>query len=186
LDTLVGIPYTALFLSDKEQERRKVYGTAGKVRLQPYGGIEYRTPSNSWLISGELVSFMYLWAQVAHNVVFYPEITKKVFKVAPIEEVVATINLGDHEKALEIYDTVFDALKGYPYLSQPHKYMGNPGYHTMDFYKDFPHYIYGKGGANEVFKQTDVVDYWWENYGQSPKYGCSNVEDFMSTVGDIQ
>lgn len=44
----------ALVVLDMDTRRKELYGKAGAVRYKPYG-IEYRTPSNLWLSSEELV-----------------------------------------------------------------------------------------------------------------------------------
>ena len=43
---------------DKDQERRKLYGNPGAMRLKSYG-VEYRVLSNQWLDREELVRFVY-------------------------------------------------------------------------------------------------------------------------------
>lgn len=52
LDLYVGL-HNVMF--DKDTTRRKFYGQAGSMRHKPYG-FEYRTPSNYWLESDELMS----------------------------------------------------------------------------------------------------------------------------------
>lgn len=49
-DLFIGLPLTAI---DKQGERRKHYGQAGRYREKSYG-IEYRTPSNAWLWNNNL------------------------------------------------------------------------------------------------------------------------------------
>lgn len=58
LDLFVGIPCTFLDNSKESLQRKKVYGKAGRFRLTKYG-IEYRTLSNFWLKSPDLVSLVY-------------------------------------------------------------------------------------------------------------------------------
>jgi hypothetical protein len=45
-------------LVDTDVTRRKLYGAAGAFRPKSYG-VEYRTPSNFWLASDELMGWMY-------------------------------------------------------------------------------------------------------------------------------
>lgn len=45
-------------LYDGDRLRRKLYGKAGAFRIKPYGG-EYRTMSNFWIKSPELVGWVY-------------------------------------------------------------------------------------------------------------------------------
>lgn len=58
LDVVVGLRFLGF---EKQGPRRKFYGQAGLFRPKPYG-IEYRTPSNFWVISGQL---SYLAANIA-------------------------------------------------------------------------------------------------------------------------
>jgi len=58
LDLFLGVP--SLFI-DKDTERRKLYGKAGAFRYKSYG-IEYRTLSNFWMFTPELIGWV--WDQV--------------------------------------------------------------------------------------------------------------------------
>ena len=51
MDLFAGVP-SVLF--DQDKERRELYGKAGAIRIKPYG-IEYRTLSNFWIKSQELI-----------------------------------------------------------------------------------------------------------------------------------
>lgn len=55
MDYFLGLP--ALFV-DKDERRRLMYGKAGCLRYKPYG-MEYRTLSNFWLNSKELMAWVY-------------------------------------------------------------------------------------------------------------------------------
>lgn len=60
MDYAIGVPSV---LIDSDKARRKLYGKAGSMRHKPYG-VEYRTLSNFWLNSDELISWVYdrtLW-----------------------------------------------------------------------------------------------------------------------------
>lgn len=61
LDYYIGI-YTLLY--DKDSLRREMYGRAGCFRLKPYG-VEYRVPSNAWMRSPELQSWIFRAARKA-------------------------------------------------------------------------------------------------------------------------
>lgn len=50
-DLFVGLP--SVFF-DEDKERRSLYGCAGCYRSKPYG-IEYRTLSNAWLVTDDLI-----------------------------------------------------------------------------------------------------------------------------------
>ena len=61
LDFVIGLPS---ILVDTDKTRRKMYGKAGSMRHKQYG-VEYRTLSNFWLNSSELMSWVYdktMWA----------------------------------------------------------------------------------------------------------------------------
>ena len=55
MDLFVGVPSIKL---DKGERRRALYGKAGAFRLQKFG-CEYRTLSNFWIFSRELVQWVY-------------------------------------------------------------------------------------------------------------------------------
>ena len=55
MDLFLGCPSTVL---DSDTTRRKLYGKAGCYRDKPYG-VEYRTLSNFWLQSAELIQWAY-------------------------------------------------------------------------------------------------------------------------------
>lgn len=53
-------------LHDKNQERRSIYGKAGACRMKDYG-VEYRTLSNFWLKSDELMQQLFDQSEKAIN-----------------------------------------------------------------------------------------------------------------------
>lgn len=55
MDYYIGVPSLAW---DKDVLRRTIYGAAGAFRPKPYG-MEYRSASNQWLQSEELIGFVY-------------------------------------------------------------------------------------------------------------------------------
>ncbi len=55
LDYYIGLPS---LLWDKDNKRRSLYGKAGACRIKSYG-VEYRTPSNQWLLDKELQKFIF-------------------------------------------------------------------------------------------------------------------------------
>ncbi len=61
LDFYLGIPS---ILMDADTERRAMYGQAGAHRVKPYGG-EYRTLSNFWLRSPDLMRWAFRQTQRA-------------------------------------------------------------------------------------------------------------------------
>jgi hypothetical protein len=101
LDLVLGVPSV---IHDSDSARRTLYGKAGSFRpkdtLQetpdPYDGIEYRTLSNFWLRSDDLMSFVYKGVELCyHNLEALAE-QAVFFK----DEIIHIINTGDKEKAI--------------------------------------------------------------------------------------
>lgn len=90
LDVYVGLPSVLL---DDDRERRELYGKAGALRF-PKHGVEYRTPSNFWIKSKEMVEWMFqnvdMAIQSVNNGVSFQELES---------EIVSTIDTCDVEKA---------------------------------------------------------------------------------------
>lgn len=93
LDFHLGLP--SLFY-DGDKRRREMYGKAGAYRPKPYG-VEYRTLSNAWLNSEELIKWVYRATQrgveTAMNGIFLHE------KYGDIQDI---INTSDKDRALAI------------------------------------------------------------------------------------
>jgi hypothetical protein len=104
LDMVLGVPSVIL---DTDVARRGVYGKAGSFRPKdtinfdsdigpdPYDGVEYRTLSNFWLKSEELMGWIWNGVERVYNNL--EELSEKAefYK----EVIVSTINSGDSEKA---------------------------------------------------------------------------------------
>jgi hypothetical protein len=87
LDYFLGAPSLAW---DKDALRRSIYGAAGAFRPKPYG-MEYRSASNQWLKSDELIGFVYDTTISAIESVITP---KKTIGVKNIEFFKGAINLS--------------------------------------------------------------------------------------------
>jgi len=59
MDVFVGLPSVLMDSSQPSKDRKKLYGQAGRHRPTEYG-VEYRTLSNFWLSSPELVNLVYV------------------------------------------------------------------------------------------------------------------------------
>lgn len=55
MDLFVGLP---LMVADNDTKRMQLYGKAGAMRFKKYG-FEYRTPSNLWTMTEDLISWAY-------------------------------------------------------------------------------------------------------------------------------
>ena len=108
LDLLCGNTAVLVDRDPANIERRKVYGRAGEFRL-PAHGLEYRTLSNFWLTSYQLMSFAFGMARFAVEVMadtnadeFFDAFTSKVKK----RNVHNAINNNDFELAMENFQAI--------------------------------------------------------------------------------
>ena len=90
LDFFLGLPSVLL---DKDDKRREMYGKAGCFRPKSYG-VEYRTLSNFWIVSDEMIKYIYANTNLAINRLMEGE--------ALTEDIQEVINKSDKEKALEL------------------------------------------------------------------------------------
>ena len=62
-DILLGLPSVLL---DPDERRKQLYGKAGAMRFKKYGA-EYRTLSNFWLFSDDLIEWAYKGGVAAYE-----------------------------------------------------------------------------------------------------------------------
>jgi len=102
LDIVVGNTCVLLDRDPANKERRKNYGRAGEHRRKDYG-LEYRTLSNFWLRSYQLMSFVTGMCRLAVLLVDQstPEndYVKAIFDVVDMDDVVKAINENDFDLA---------------------------------------------------------------------------------------
>ena len=92
LDLFLGLPSVLL---DEERERRKLYGKAGCFRFATsFTGFEYRTLSNFWLKSEELMGWVYDNTQAAINFI------NEGKTIAPEDELTIQIAINDYSEEL--------------------------------------------------------------------------------------
>ncbi len=94
-DYLLGVPSLLL---DSDDQRRQLYGKAGAMRFKNYGA-EYRTLSNFWLFSDELIAWAYQGARNAYEQREKLAGFKEVFSGDVVQNV---INTGDKTMARTI------------------------------------------------------------------------------------
>ena len=90
--------------SELEQVRAKLYGQPGRYRIQPWG-IEYRTPSNSWITNRTTMAKMFRGAQVAFRLLQNPKEGKAVIRDYLTETIIA-LGTANTELSKDIIDTV--------------------------------------------------------------------------------
>jgi hypothetical protein len=98
MDYLVGNTCVLLDRDISQIERRKTYGRAGEYRKQPWG-LEYRTLSNFWLKSYQLMSFVLGLARETVSIV-KQEHEEKFFKAVSVQDIILAINTNDFDLAL--------------------------------------------------------------------------------------
>lgn len=96
LDLYLGVPSILL---DNDTERRKLYGKAGAFRFKDYG-IEYRTLSNFWIQSEELVNWA--WNNTMSAIDYLNK--GNILCIEYNEDIVKCINRQDIESAKEIIE----------------------------------------------------------------------------------
>lgn len=90
-DVILGLP--SIF-EDKDTQRRELYGKAGAFRGKPYG-VEYRTLSNYWLQSEEMMRR--IWGRVEEVAMHVEE--KHILADNEGEEIQRAINNSDKDLA---------------------------------------------------------------------------------------
>lgn len=114
LDILVGNTCVMIDRDPGAAERREHYGRAGEYRL-PEHGLEYRTLSNFWLRSYQLMSFVMGMARLSVEVLATTDISGwnaegELLKVANMKAIRHAINKNDIDVAKENYRTVREYL----------------------------------------------------------------------------
>ncbi len=93
MDIMLGLESISL---DKDTERRKMYGNAGCFRFKDYG-VEYRTLSNFWIASDELIEWAFNKTKEAVDLVNSGEVKNIISEFG--EEIKSAIDNADKEKS---------------------------------------------------------------------------------------
>jgi hypothetical protein len=171
LDLIVGNTCVLIDRDPSNIARRKVYGKAGEHRT-PKHGIEYRTPSNFWLKSPELMSMITSLANLAvvltANSKNDTQITKDLFSKLKFRHVVEAINNNDFELAYANFKAIEPVLHGL--CSIYFEYPIN-SCHS----KEFHHFI--KKGTDYWFKRSPMKA--WSDLSVGSN---SSFEQFLRTT----
>lgn len=172
-DTIMGLSSVLIDRCPEAAERRKVYGRAGEFRL-PRHGFEYRTLSNFWLRSKELVS---LFTGLQRLCVFILDTAvdekgwtadQALFELVNLQEVEKAIN----ENNLELARTQFLGVKEFLHRHLPVSPIKETGLDGSNL-NAFDAFIKGidEGGIERWFPE-DPMTHWlkcdwlrgWESF----------------------
>lgn len=100
MDMTVGLK--SLFL-DKDDRRKELYGKAGCFRFKQYG-MEYRTPSNFWIATDELIQWAWKTTMEAIDLVNSGMVNELADKYS--DRVIRAINNNDKKLAEELLSKI--------------------------------------------------------------------------------
>lgn len=95
LDATVGMFMTYI---DRDPRRRELYGKAGALRYKPYG-VEYRTPSNVWIINRDRRECVYHLVGKAIEIMKRGPFDPQHWTSFNEEDTIRIINEGDYASA---------------------------------------------------------------------------------------
>lgn len=101
-DYMLGLPS---LLEDDDDLRRELYGKPGAIRYKPYG-VEYRTLSNYWISSDELIREIHTRAQLAYD---RRDSLSLLQQLIPQSEVQQAINSNDRTTAIAMLKVMENA-----------------------------------------------------------------------------
>lgn len=87
-----------------EQIRAQLYGQPGRYRIQPWG-IEYRTPSNSWITNITTMAHMFRGAKAAFELLQNPKEGKAVIKEF-LDDTILALSTADTKLSQTIVENV--------------------------------------------------------------------------------
>lgn len=114
LDILLGNTCVLIDRDPSNVERRKHYGRAGEYRLPPHG-LEYRTLSNFWLKSYQLMGFVTGLGRQAISIVRAAERgsgwEKAFLEAVDMKDIRKAINKNDYDLALKNFNKIAPLIK---------------------------------------------------------------------------
>lgn len=202
MDVLVGLPSVLVDRDPLAAERRKVYGRAGEHRL-PAHGVEYRTLSNFWIRSNQLMSMVMGLTRLAVSVLateyyvyetsgYSPKYNAKVYEATnasrkwpaattllgkmDMEAVVEAINTNNRELALQQFQNVKSFIA-------EHVREGDYGLNSynLEAFDIFVNQIHEKG--IESWFPQDPIEHWCN----IPEGHCGvGFESFLNHVENLR
>lgn len=154
LDAIVGNTCVLIDRDPNNAERRKNYGRAGEHRVKEYG-MEYRTLSNFWLQSYQLMSLVMGLSRLAVHIVAYStkenDYVAAIMKAVDQKDIVKAINENDFALAYDNFMKIEAIL------------LDATGTHSEDYPFTRPnidafHFFISKG-VNHWFKE-DPFQHW--------------------------
>ena len=149
MDIIVGNTCVMIDRDPNNKERRQVYGKAGEHRKKDYG-FEYRTLSNFWLRSYQLMSFVMGLSRMAvllvEQSVENNDYAKAIFDAVDMDDVVKAINENDFDLAYDNFKKIEPIILS---ITNNDFYVGSFPLHpkTIKYF----HYFVSKG-----------IDYWFK------------------------
>lgn len=147
LDIILGNTCVLIDRDKGNIERRKNYGRAGEYR-KPKHGLEYRTLSNFWLKSYQLMSFVTGMARLAVCIVA-SDLTNEITSKVNEKDIQKAINKNDFKLAYKNYNAIKNTLTE---ITQKGDYPI-----TKDTQEAFEYFI--KMGVDHWFKE-DPMEHW--------------------------
>lgn len=164
LDIIVGNTCVLIDRNPDNIERRKNYGRAGEYRIKSYG-LEYRTPSNFWLQSYQLMSLVFGLVRIAVCIVINSledeEIEKAILDKVDMKDIEKAINENDYSLAYKNFNKIEKIL-----CDITGKFQNNFPIQKNTM-KEFKYFL--KKGTGYWFKENPVKH--WLSYGNTPRYG---------------
>lgn len=96
---IANSPYPEL-----EKKRAEIYGRPGRFRIQKWG-IEYRTPSNSWITNQELLDKMIENSRKAFILLQNPSEGRKIINEL-LQPTIEAIRMGNKKKSMKILEYI--------------------------------------------------------------------------------
>lgn len=161
LDILVGNTSVLIDRDPGAAERRQVYGRAGEFRT-PRHGLEYRTLSNFWLRSKELVSLVFGLSRLA---VWVLDTSLDPINGWPADhELLATVKKSDivnaiNKNDLDLARKNFEGVSKFIAEHMPKPVEAGLDGPRLDAFNHFIKRIDEKG-LDYWFPQTDLLAYW--------------------------